>query len=95
MKVIATELADVYILEPQVFGDRRGWFMESWSGRRMEEAGLHYHFAQDNQSFSARAGTLRGLHFQKGPVARQSWSAAKKARCRMWRSTCGRDRRPD
>ncbi|HAG56645.1 MAG TPA: dTDP-4-dehydrorhamnose 3,5-epimerase, partial [Ruminococcaceae bacterium] len=46
MNVIPTEVLDVYILEPKVFGDHRGWFMETWSTRNMEEAGLHYHFVQ-------------------------------------------------
>ncbi|WP_277668757.1 dTDP-4-dehydrorhamnose 3,5-epimerase [Caproiciproducens galactitolivorans] len=76
MKVIKTDVLDVYILEPQVFGDSRGWFMESWSKRAMEEAGLFYDFVQDNQSFSAKKGTLRGLHFQKGKD-----SQAKLVRC--------------
>ena len=63
MNVIPTEVLDVYILEPKVFGDHRGWFMETWSTRNMEEAGLHYNFVQDNQSMSKK-GVLRGLHFQ-------------------------------
>lgn len=76
MKVIPTDVLDVYILEPQVFGDHRGWFMESWSQKKMEAAGLYYDFVQDNQSYSAKAGTLRGLHFQKGMA-----SQAKLVRC--------------
>ena len=76
MIVIVTEVKDVFILEPQVFGDNRGWFMESWSEKKMEEAGLHYNFVQDNHSFSAQKGTLRGLHFQKGDSAQ-----AKLVRC--------------
>lgn len=76
MNIIKTPVLDVYILEPKVFGDNRGWFMESWSQRTMEEAGLHYDFVQDNHSFSAVKGTLRGLHFQKG-----SASQAKLVRC--------------
>ena len=64
MNVIPTEVLDVYILEPKVFGDHRGWFMETWSTRNMEEAGLHYNFVQDNQSHSVK-GVIRGLHFQK------------------------------
>ena len=76
MQAIQTELKDVYILEPQVFGDRRGWFLESWSKRRMEESGLHYDFVQDNQSYSAHKNTLRGLHLQKGEAAQ-----AKLVRC--------------
>lgn len=67
MKAIETKLMGVYILEPQVFGDARGWFMESWSQRKMEDAGIHVAFVQDNQSFSAQKGTLRGLHYQLNP----------------------------
>lgn len=76
MEFIKTGVLDVYILEPKVFGDSRGWFMESWSKRTMENAGLFYDFIQDNQSFSAMKGTLRGLHFQKGKD-----SQAKLVRC--------------
>jgi len=76
MNVIKTDLLDVYIIEPRVFGDNRGWFMETWSARKMKAAGLHYNFVQDNQSFSAQKGTLRGLHFQKGTNAQ-----AKLVRC--------------
>ena len=76
MNIIKTELLDVYILEPKVFGDSRGWFTESWSERAMEAAGLNYRFVQDNHSFSAQKGTLRGLHFQKGEAAQ-----AKLVRC--------------
>ena len=76
MKVIKTEVLDVYIIEPQVFGDHRGWFMESWSQEKMEKEGLFYNFVQDNQSYSAHKGTLRGLHFQKGED-----SQAKLVRC--------------
>ena len=76
MKVVSTDIEDLFIIEPQVFGDNRGWFMESWSQKKMEEAGLFYKFVQDNHSFSALKGTLRGLHFQKG-----SSSQAKLVRC--------------
>lgn len=76
MKVVSTDIEDLFIIEPQVFGDNRGWFMESWSQKKMEEAGLFYNFVQDNHSFSAVKGTLRGLHFQKG-----SSSQAKLVRC--------------
>lgn len=76
MQVIPTGLPSVYILEPKVFGDSRGWFMETWSERDLERAGLHYRFVQDNQSFSAQKGVLRGIHFQKGDAAQ-----AKIVRC--------------
>ena len=52
------------VITPAVHGDRRGYFMETYSQRDMEEAGLCYHFVQDNQSASVK-GVLRGLHFQK------------------------------
>ena len=54
----------LYIIEPQVFGDSRGYFMETWSAKDMLEAGLDLNFVQDNQSMSVK-GVLRGLHFQK------------------------------
>ncbi len=76
MNVIPTKLDGVFIIEPQVFGDGRGWFMESWSKRRMENTGLFYDFVQDNHSFSAKKGTIRGLHFQNG-----EFSQAKLVRC--------------
>lgn len=66
MEVIETRVKDVYILKPKVFGDYRGWVTESWSKRKMEAAGLYYDFVQDNLSYCAKKGTLRGLHFQKG-----------------------------
>ena len=76
MNVITTDLKDVYILEPKVHGDHRGWFMESWSQRTMEENGLFYNFVQDNHSYSTTKGTIRGLHCQKGEA-----SQAKLVRC--------------
>lgn len=76
MNVIKTDVLDVYILEPKVFGDHRGWFMESWSTQAMEAEGLFYDFVQDNHSFSAVKGTLRGIHFQRGDTAQ-----AKLVRC--------------
>ena len=76
MNVITTDLKDVYILEPEVHGDHRGWFMESWSKRTMEENGLYYDFVQDNHSYSTQKGTIRGLHCQKGEAAQ-----AKLVRC--------------
>ena len=69
MNVIETALPGVRILEPQVFGDARGWFMESWSKKKMEDAGIFVDFVQDNHSFSAQKGTLRGLHYQLNPMA--------------------------
>ena len=76
MQVTKTKLDGVLILEPKVFGDARGWFMESWSLRKFEAAGLNFDFVQDNQSYSAHKGTLRGLHYQTAPFAQ-----AKLVRC--------------
>lgn len=59
-----TNIEGVYIIEPKVFGDNRGYFMETYSERDFFEAGLKYKFVQDNQSKSKK-GVLRGLHFQK------------------------------
>lgn len=60
---IKTSIEGVYIIEPTVFGDNRGYFMESYSKRDFEEAGLTMNFVQDNESKSKK-GVLRGLHFQ-------------------------------
>ena len=76
MQVTKTALEGVLILEPKVFGDARGWFMETWSARKFEAAGLNFNFVQDNQSYSAQKGTLRGLHYQTAPFAQ-----AKLVRC--------------
>jgi len=69
MKAIQTEIPGVVIIEPDVFGDHRGWFMESWSKKKLAELGIDVDFVQDNQSFTAKKGTLRGLHFQMNPMA--------------------------
>lgn len=64
MNVIRTDIADVLILEPKVFGDSRGFFFESFNERTFRElTGVATHFVQDNHSRSAR-GVLRGLHYQ-------------------------------
>lgn len=69
MKVIATELPGVLVLEPKVFGDARGFFMESFNQRAFKEAAGHdVQFVQDNHSRSSR-GVLRGLHYQLPPHA--------------------------
>ncbi len=65
MKIFETEIKDVYIVEPQIFEDSRGYFFESYNQAKFAEAGLNYNFIQDNQSKSVY-GTIRGLHFQKG-----------------------------
>jgi len=64
-----TSIPGVFVIEPKVFGDHRGYFTESWSQRDFDAAvGRHIHFVQDNESKS-RYGVVRGLHFQKGAFA--------------------------
>ena len=63
MNVLTCELAGLLIIEPKVFGDARGYFMETWNRQRYRETGLDMDFVQDNVSLSRR-GILRGLHFQ-------------------------------
>ena len=67
MKVTTCDLQGLLIIEPDVFGDSRGYFMESWNRQRYRDAGIDFDFVQDNFSLSRR-GTLRGLHFQN-PLA--------------------------
>ena len=69
MKKIGTRLEGVYIIEPQVFGDARGWFMESYTKEKFSKLGIDVNFVQDNHSFSKEKGTLRGLHYQRDPHA--------------------------
>lgn len=69
LKVTTTNLQDVKIIEPAVFGDNRGFFTETYSERDFKEAGINIDFVQDNHSLSAQAGVLRGLHFQRGKAA--------------------------
>jgi dTDP-4-dehydrorhamnose 3,5-epimerase len=63
VKIVETEIPEVKIIEPTIFGDKRGFFLESWNRGKFEEAGLPTHFVQDNHSRSAQ-GILRGLHYQ-------------------------------
>lgn len=62
-------LPELLLITPKRHGDARGWFSETWSLRAFEAAGLDVGFVQDNQAFSARKGTIRGLHFQAAPHA--------------------------
>lgn len=64
IKVTKCPIEGLYVIEPAVHGDNRGYFMETYNLRDMEEAGLNMKFVQDNQSMSVK-GVLRGLHFQK------------------------------
>ena len=75
MKFIKTEIPDVYIIEPSVFGDNRGYFLESFNLEKFEENIYPINFVQDNESKSSK-GVLRGLHFQKPP-----FEQAKLVRC--------------
>lgn len=69
MQVEKTPLPGVLILTSRRFGDARGWFMETFSAPQMAAAGIAIDWVQDNQSFSAAKGTLRGLHYQSPPRA--------------------------
>ena len=76
------------LITPQMFGDERGFFFESWNQSHFDEAvGAPITFSQDNHSRSSR-GVLRGLHYQLEPEPRASWCAAPSARSLMWRPTC-------
>ena len=63
MKVIPTSISDLLILEPKVYGDERGFFLETFNEKTMVSLGIREHFVQDNQSYSV-ANVLRGLHYQ-------------------------------
>lgn len=76
MEIVETTLPGVLILLPKRFGDDRGFFAETWNRRALAGRGVDIDFVQDNHSLSARAGTLRGLHFQAPPQAQ-----AKLVRC--------------
>ena len=67
MKVSPTKIKDVLIIEPDVFGDNRGWFSETYNKEKLKDFGIDVEFVQDNHSFSAAKGTLRGLHLQNSP----------------------------
>ena len=62
-------ITDVLLITPKRHGDARGWFSETWSRKTMASKGLDYDFVQDNQAFNAKAGTVRGLHYQTFPHA--------------------------
>ncbi len=68
MNIIATSISDLFVIEPKVIEDPRGYFFEAFNHQKLEEAGIHLQFVQDNQSHSTY-GVLRGLHFQKAPMA--------------------------
>lgn len=68
MKIIKTKIEELLIIEPQVFGDERGFFLETYNQEKYKEAEIGYDFVQDNLSKSAK-GVLRGLHYQINPFA--------------------------
>lgn len=76
MKIEPYALPGLFLIEPQRFGDDRGFFAETWSRRIFAVAGIDIDFVQDNHSLSPRAGTVRGLHFQSPPCGQ-----AKLVRC--------------
>jgi len=69
VNIIATNLIDAYILEPKVFEDHRGFFMETYNTQLLEKQGLTFNFIQDNHALSKESGVLRGLHYQLEPYA--------------------------
>ncbi len=69
MEIISLEINDVKLIKPKKFGDDRGFFMETYSKKALSDAGINIDFVQDNHSLSAKAGTLRGLHYQSEPFA--------------------------
>ena len=69
MQAAKTKLEGVLIIEPDLYGDNRGWFMETYNRTKYGEVGIDVVFVQDNQSFSKQTGILRGLHFQNAPKA--------------------------
>ena len=68
MKITKTNIDGLIIIEPEIFKDDRGSFLESWNVKKFKEIGIDDHFVQDNQSNSSK-GILRGLHFQNPPFA--------------------------
>lgn len=68
MEIIKTPIEGLLVIEPRVFRDARGYFVETYNEQRYREAGIDAHFVQDNQSCSSY-GVVRGLHFQKAPYA--------------------------
>jgi dTDP-4-dehydrorhamnose reductase/dTDP-4-dehydrorhamnose 3,5-epimerase len=69
MKVIKTRFKGLLIVETDVYGDNRGWFTETYTKNKFVDKGIDVDFVQDNQSYSAQKGTLRGIHFQTNPKA--------------------------
>lgn len=69
MQLLKTNFEGLYIVLPEPIGDNRGWFMESYSYTKLKEKGVDITFVQENQTFSEKTGTIRGLHGQNEPYA--------------------------
>lgn len=69
MKLIKTNIKDLFVIEPKIYIDHRGWFYESYNKREINKLGINLNFVQDNHSLSLKKGILRGLHFQNHPSA--------------------------
>ena len=80
MKVTPTKIPGVLIIDTDVFGDHRGYFSETYSKPKYAKLGIDMEFVQDNMSFSAQEGTLRGLHFQNPPYAQSKLVSCTKGR---------------
>lgn len=78
----ALAIPDVKIIRPRRLGDTRGFFSETYNSRALEDVGIHDVFVQDNHSFSAAVGTVRGLHFQRAPRAQAK--LVRVTRGRIW-----------
>jgi dTDP-4-dehydrorhamnose 3,5-epimerase len=79
MKFVPTPIPDLFVIEPRVFGDHRGYFFESYSAEHFKNAGIIADFVQDNESFSGK-GVVRGLHFQAPPKAQGKLVRVQKGR---------------
>lgn len=67
MKITKTKIEGLLIIEPTVYSDNRGWFMETWSWIELKNLSININFVQDNHSFTSKEGTLRGIHYQQYP----------------------------
>lgn len=67
--ITSLAIPEVLLITPKRHGDARGWFTETWSRQTLSKQGVEHDFVQDNQAFNAKAGTVRGLHFQTAPHA--------------------------
>jgi dTDP-4-dehydrorhamnose 3,5-epimerase len=67
--IVETKMKGVFLIEPDVFGDHRGFFMESYNSQTYRKLGIDYPIVQDNHSLSVEAGVIRGLHYQLSPMA--------------------------